>query len=388
MDDGLLSEFLHACGATGPLELCVEAAGTELPIVLGRPFAIIGRTPNADIVVDETEAGWKHAYMQLLGGHLLCVDIQGLYRPSRRPRCAWVAPGRALRIGETKVRLVRGAPDDTELLDRRQLPTVVLTDDDGKTWKIRRPLTLIGSCTTCKVQMVGPGVSRIHAALVSIPRGVWLVDLLGRGGIASNDVAGPAVPCRHGDRLRVGQSFLDVRVLAPGESASTSNLKMIAPPRSQRLSALATAAEVPELMAESLRAQEMIDRHREQTAIVFRALIEMQREQTRMLRDEMERMDQLSKELAELRAEQVRLARSRPSLPAPAPRPNIHLPQGPPTRATNGSAEPSAAQPVDVHAWLDQRVAELQQDRHGAWRRVRSFFGGAPADADPPASDS
>src|SRR5262245_3645122 len=91
-------EFLRACGATGPLYLTVEQAGAGGRPVLQQPSALVGRNPRADIRLYAGPIARRHAYLQLLGGRLLCIALVG--RPNgprgRYPRNNWLGPGQTL----------------------------------------------------------------------------------------------------------------------------------------------------------------------------------------------------------------------------------------------------------------------------------------------------
>ncbi|MFT3880633.1 MAG: FHA domain-containing protein [Gemmatales bacterium] len=73
-----------------------------------------------------------------------------------------------------------------------------------KTWPIDRLLTLIGRTERCAIQLNHELISNVHCSLVLTTTGLWVVDLLGRGGILINEQ-----PVRVGflgleDELRLG----------------------------------------------------------------------------------------------------------------------------------------------------------------------------------------
>jgi len=43
--------------------------------LMERPFAIVGRSPDCDIHLDDERVSYRHAYLQRIGGRILCVDL-------------------------------------------------------------------------------------------------------------------------------------------------------------------------------------------------------------------------------------------------------------------------------------------------------------------------
>src|SRR5437763_1984285 len=53
-------------------------------------------------------------------------------------------------------------------------------------WRLDRALTLFGRTQVCPLQLVHASVSKVHGCLLTAAGGVWLIDLLGRGGVKVN----------------------------------------------------------------------------------------------------------------------------------------------------------------------------------------------------------
>jgi pSer/pThr/pTyr-binding forkhead associated (FHA) protein len=73
----VMKSFLTACGLAGPLQLVVEsqsAEGGELRL-LHQPFALIGRDPRADLVLDHARVSRRHVYFQVIEGRAFWVDL-------------------------------------------------------------------------------------------------------------------------------------------------------------------------------------------------------------------------------------------------------------------------------------------------------------------------
>src|SRR5205085_8222167 len=74
--------------------------------------------------------------------------------------------------------------------DVQLLPAMMLEFANGLTrqprWRLSRVLTLVGRASSCKLQLADPTVSRYHCALLGMPSGLWVVDLLGKEGTRVN----------------------------------------------------------------------------------------------------------------------------------------------------------------------------------------------------------
>src|SRR3954462_11606016 len=97
-DDSPMSSFLDACGANGPMYWAIErrdAAGVER-VVFDLPFLVVGRDPSSDLQLRHPEVSDRHAYLQLVGGRLFCLDLgsrTGTYVDGRCVRSGWVGQG-------------------------------------------------------------------------------------------------------------------------------------------------------------------------------------------------------------------------------------------------------------------------------------------------------
>jgi pSer/pThr/pTyr-binding forkhead associated (FHA) protein len=223
--------FLRACGAGRPWQLRLEGPAQASPAgacrSFERPSVVIGCDPRSDLVLDHKEVGARHAYLQWIGGRLYCVDLGsqcGTWLGGQRRRSGWVEPAQAIRIGPYWIQAQTGdegapahppAPGSTEgeAFDPDLLPLTVELSHRGfkaSECQIARGLSLVGSASDCQVRILDPGVSNIHCSLVHTPLGVWVVDLLGTGGIQVNGTPVPYARLHPGDLLQVGRSSIRV----------------------------------------------------------------------------------------------------------------------------------------------------------------------------------
>jgi len=229
-----MNQFLEACGATGPLLLNVEAPG-----IAGEargydlPFVLIGKDPRCDLRLDHPEVSPRHAYVQLVNGRLLCADLgsrSGVHQGGKRRRLGWLDRERAVRIGPYRIRLLSG--DNHVALDPSETDDVLggglgrgklVFELSHRSVRLSRceidgGLALVGSAADCEVRLIDPSVTSYHCALVPTPEGVWVVDLLGQGGIRINGHEVSYGRLSEGDSLQLGHSL--IRMVAPDEAAS------------------------------------------------------------------------------------------------------------------------------------------------------------------------
>src|SRR4051794_29682552 len=110
-DRGSLSAFWTACGGPGLLE--VEVRGGARPftnLARGTPFLLIGRNGGSDLLLPHGDVSRKHAYLQVLGGRLWCVDLgsrTGIRRGADQHTAFWVDGTAPLDIGPYRIEAPR-----------------------------------------------------------------------------------------------------------------------------------------------------------------------------------------------------------------------------------------------------------------------------------------
>ena len=231
-----MRSFLDACGLGESLQLVIESqTGYEDELrLLNQPFAIFGRDPRADVVLDHAQVSRRHVYLQVLEGHPFWLDLEsrtGTRGERESQRFGWLARGEPLCIGPYSVRRfigssgrVKGAthdevPRDAPLVartyNRAPLPDVTLEFLNGPSQSMSKPvhrvMSLIGSTSGCKFRLTDPSVSRFHACLLRTSTGLWIVDLLGQSGVFVNEEQVRFHQLVDGDLLRIGRYKIRVR---------------------------------------------------------------------------------------------------------------------------------------------------------------------------------
>jgi pSer/pThr/pTyr-binding forkhead associated (FHA) protein len=452
MRDEPLDPFSEATGLSGPLVVRLEGPGSRglHAMEFRRPFLVVGRDPFADIVIDRPEVSRHHAYFQVVAGGVFCVDLisrTGVQWDDGARFAGWVDPARGVEIGSVRVRFEGDAAVPSERGDSLpisrsfrwgSLPDArleFLGEDSGREpWRVSRALVLIGRSPACRVQYSGPGIGPIHAALVRTPAGVWVVDLLGGGGLSVG--AAPARSARlvDGDRIAMGDHRIRIRI-GPAAAQLPARSELAEGPTDRRGRPARSTPRIPASpspdggdsiprrvdtsgIADPVAARllDEFDRmHRRTTGQFQQAILmmfRMHQDQMDLIRDELSRLDRLEDELKALRAETARDDPPRPPRvalrlisgepPAPPPEPDGPIekdrdrahptgrrPAVDPVAVGPDPGETEPALPIrrdrsgpeflsgpDQHARLAQRLLEIKDERQGLWRKLLSALSG------------
>ena len=362
-------------------------------------------------------------------------------------------------------------------------------------WPMRRVMSLIGSAKGCKFRLTDPSVSVFHASLVRTPGGLWVVDLRGGQSITVNAVPVRASVVVDGDVLGIGRYRIRVRcrdrdrdrgsargIADPGRASWAGRLpwpdRPANPPLRPDRAALALTSEpvpggppppaappvpilatgygvevvssagaalplsssgatesvlVPLVHQFNQMQQQMFDQFQQAMGMLVQMFGTMHREQMDVIREELDRLHQLTAELQALRSELASSPRgpagpgaggaagagpergaapiptlaavpppaaaarrrepaAEPGLPplaaataagpppqpsSPPPRPRRDPPQGAiaaPAAPVPGGSAPGEA---DAVLWIHQRIAALQQERETHWQKILKLLPGA-----------
>jgi pSer/pThr/pTyr-binding forkhead associated (FHA) protein len=245
--DQSLELFRQACGIGGPLRLDLEypIGRPAIPTEFAPPFVLVGRDTAADLNLDDPAVSRRHAFLQVIGGHVFAVDLgsrTGLLWGNQSRRAGWLAPGQALDIGPFALRLPDGAagpvPDWDPLASRKSshdpLPAVELEilsgSRKGTRGRMNRVFALMGHAPECRARLAARNVSRYHCGLLRTPRGTWVVDLLTAHGTYVNESRVRWAKLSDGDELRVGDVRFGVRYRPAAKNGTPSLRTLSAPP--------------------------------------------------------------------------------------------------------------------------------------------------------------
>ena len=220
-------------------------------VELAQPFAVVGRAGDADITLDGDDVSFRHAYLQQLGGRVICFDLSsktGTYWGDKRRYSGWLSPRKAVRIGDYSLSVMDDPAEGAKPADgakpvkdeRTNLPAspgdgldhsgryVVEFFDDSlpePIHELEHEITLVGRSHKCQIQIDDESVSRVHCALVPTTQGLLVVDLLGKRGIRVDDKSIRWGYVENGSVLTIGRYELSVwhrTAAAPGLSPTLS----------------------------------------------------------------------------------------------------------------------------------------------------------------------
>lgn len=410
--------FLDACGATGPLLL-----NTESPGVVGGetrafdlPFVLAGRDPRSDLRLDHPDVSERHAYLQMVDGQLVCIDLGsrvGIFQGGKCQRLGYLERDRAVRVGPYRIRLIGGdrvggsvAPADAP---PGPLP-LELSHRSVRRSRCDLPagLALVGSAADCQIRLVDPSVSNYHCSLVHTAAGVWVVDLLGVGGVRVNGHEVAYAQVHEGDSLQVGHSVIRLLERAGAFAAATTSAVESSAKDGDQLPAAPDLAEqflAPMVSQFGAFQEQMAEEFRQARATFLESMSALHQEQMAFLSQEFDQLRRLSEDLNALRADleqQSRLLSDQlqPTSTSPSPRlgaatnvtttPALFSP--PPTFHAHGVHAPTSpsgfvhAGPENhlirghneqAHARLCVRIARLQKRQLTGWEKFLALFPGA-----------
>jgi len=207
--------FLEASGGPPPYVLeRIDDSGNVDRYMFERPFLIVGRSAACDVACRLRSLSYRHVWLQYLDWVVWWFELEGrsgvTYEGQKR-RAGCLIPGMSISAGDYTLRLAEATknsqsdtpqqkpsaagPNTLSVGQQPNLPQVSLEFENGqiggekKAWPIENSITLLGRRSCCDIRFADEGVSRVHASLVLTSEGLWIVDLLGRGGTRVNGVA-------------------------------------------------------------------------------------------------------------------------------------------------------------------------------------------------------
>jgi len=353
---------------------------------------------------------------------------------------------------------------DAHQLPRAGLDLPIRLGEGDQLWRMDSRLALVGRSESCQIMLRDASVSRFHASLLRTSKGVWIVDLQSREGVVINGVRVKWAWLEDGDTVRIGQFSFILRCetvpeqisrkdvpLEAGVSPTVSSgathsgkggtsLAVRAPSRPATPARVtkSSPALMPDLLVPERPSQweqgiavppqqlamwqqqmQMMESFHQDMILMVQMFVAMHREHRVAIRDELDRVQKLTRKLGVLQKKLTQTAGSAEesrSQGAQRPEQNVGKPdrsgrngttraQGvnPPNDAEPGPSQP--AQPPDanrrsgagtpittstdhtrkavgspatpashaeLHSHLTQRITELQRERQSYWQRILS----------------
>lgn len=370
------------------------------------PFALVGKAAAA-LISPVQRCPRRLYYFQYLNGRMFGMP---LCRAQAFPAAAllpsgWLNPSIQLTWQESRLECAVASvaadssggvdPREDRVADAGALPGIaaeILVD--GVTiahWRMNRRVAVAGRSPDATAQLAHPSVSWCHCSFVSTPGGVWVVDLLSRTGIQLNGHQVAFAKVRPGDTLQIGDFEFHLKPLdGVAEGASSSVLaKPVLPSsslvRNGDLPATRTVdpdAILPIVQQFGLIHQQMMDQFQQTMLMTVQMFGKLHSEQLGLIREELDHLMRLTRELEQARHE---LAQQRQSAPAGLPTPSSTVAKSPlpPAQPVAPAPENQRSEQTsrkgaaaDVEDWLTERIASLEQQRQSLWQRLLSSLTG------------
>lgn len=362
--------FAAACGQTRPLRLAVEHAenGRIAEGELDQPFALIGSAAGCEIALNHPDVPERVACLQVIDGEAFVVALSGdaVHR---------LTPDSPLSIGPFTVRLLEPPGDggatriDHPLRDRatdRLHPRFRLAGlEDSAPHEIDRRLMFLGP----------PHDSLAYLTLT--PDGLFVVDLLAGGPTLVNGEPVRVARLADGDELRIGGDAFTVTADRPtalsrrceellgGSEADDGDVVPLVTTPPHEIAPPATLD--PDLAAVLQQVcvvqSQLIEQFQRTVDGMLADFGNLRREQLEALRDDMARMGEVMAQLARLRPPSgVTLLPPQPVGVTGGPMPVV-------------DAAPVSEETAAVHQAVFERLAGLERERPGLWRRLRGLLG-------------
>ncbi|HYV78110.1 MAG TPA: FHA domain-containing protein, partial [Streptosporangiaceae bacterium] len=167
--------------------LVVRTGESERSLAAGRVY-LVGRDPQADIMVIDFRVSWHHAELRPARGRWALADLassNGSYADGRRADLIEIDGTRQIRLGD---------PEDGPLLD-----CTLLTRTAGQARRI-------GRVPDNDIMVPHPSVSRHHAELHTTPDRYRIVDLGSHNGTFVNEQRVSAATLAEGDTIGFGDT--------------------------------------------------------------------------------------------------------------------------------------------------------------------------------------
>lgn len=214
--------------------------------MLQQPFALVGRDPRADILLDHSLVSRRHVYLQVVGGDVFWIDLDsrsGTFSDGQLQSTGWLDRGRLIRVGPFGLERLQSTRPSREnqagtrispliarSLGDSPLPEVSLEFLNGPSrstnWPMNRVMSLVGSTSGCKFRLDDPSVAPFHCCLVRTWQGLWVVDLLGQDGLGVNDAPQRCALLSDKDVLRIGRYRIKIHSrFSAGESEATTTTR-------------------------------------------------------------------------------------------------------------------------------------------------------------------
>ena len=228
----------------------VRSTGAYTPLEYPRPFLLIGRDPEVDLLLNDGQISRRHAFLQAVAGRVYWIDLESRTKVFGEGQEApqsqgWLDPGHFIQIGPYRLHRMDRRTDESDGVERldpfttsvgtgseaNPLPRPLLElpfrmGGKASIWAMDSLQALVGRADQCQLVLSDPSISRQHASLVRTPIGLWVVDLLAREGVHVNETRVRWAWLAEGDVVRIGLFTLILRYENPPETISRQDVPL------------------------------------------------------------------------------------------------------------------------------------------------------------------
>jgi pSer/pThr/pTyr-binding forkhead associated (FHA) protein len=362
-----------------------------------------------------------------------------------------------------------GAGSEGDALPRSMLELPMRVGGQPSLWVMSGLLALVGRSQRCQFAFGDLSVSRYHACLVRNPMGLWVVDLAAREGVYVNGIRVRWAWLAEGDLIRIGLFTFILRYESPPEGIRRQDVPLSAgahptvqpasgseptpdsSDRDRRSLVVRREARTPSLMraepalpgapatisrgewepvpaafgpnplAMWQQQMQLMETFHNDMIMMVQMFIAMHREHLASVRDELDHVQKLTRELTRLNARLGVLPQPAGASPGaeagrprrelgPAPQADASKPRGnrpprpdqptakrregkpadaagkagrtgrPKSKAQDAGKPQAGPAPVmaseEIYADLTRRITELQQERQGYWQKILKAING------------
>lgn len=225
-------QLANSCGQIRPISLVASLHRGKKPTryLIQKPYAIIGRHPQCDVLLPYPDVSNQHVYLQVLDGRLFCVDQESrkwVYWKDKPRLYGWLDAGEWIQVGPYRITLEQPvgasncraahAPNTKPFLSRYKSEAATegqLLLNDQHVISLQSQLTTIGRSKYCNLELEEDSVSRVHASIVRTLDGhCWIIDLKSRLGIKVNGERCQAALLKDQDNICIGSYSLTFHVV-------------------------------------------------------------------------------------------------------------------------------------------------------------------------------
>lgn len=232
MDDQYLNMLQYAAGVPAPMRIESSLAGADPEVMtFAKPYLVIGRHPDCDVVINHKAVSSRHLYLQAIGSRIAAIDLHSTAGTDWGIEnfTGWLTAEQIVKVPGGEFQLSDSfwtddptlkpptdfRPRDEQREEYGLLPKVELellnTSAQGKKWPINRVITLIGRDERCRITILDKHISRVHCSLLLLPSGLWVIDLTGQGQFTVNGQQCSCMLISEGTELQLGPYKLTAR---------------------------------------------------------------------------------------------------------------------------------------------------------------------------------